>query len=60
MYDLLTACTDGSVRLVGGSNQYEGTVEICYSGLWGMIGSLNWGASEAQVTCYQLGFGLTG
>lgn len=57
---LYLACTDGDIKLVGGSTMYEGTVEICYGGIWGMVGSLNWGSADARVVCYQLGFGLTG
>ena len=47
-------CTEGDIRLVGGENQYEGTVEICYNGLWGMISDFNWGSSDARVACQQL------
>ena len=31
-------CTYGAVRLVGGSNQYEGRVEVCIDDQWGMHG----------------------
>ena len=27
-------CTDGSVRLVGGINELEGSLEICYNRFW--------------------------
>ena len=32
-----TGCTDGEVRLVGGSNETEGTVEVCHNKTWGMV-----------------------
>jgi deleted-in-malignant-brain-tumors protein 1 len=51
-----SGCSDGSVRLVGGSSA-QGTVEICYNNLWGLVDSFNWGLAEAQVVCNQLGFG---
>ena len=48
-------CTDGEVRLVGGQNEMEGRVEICYNGIWGAVCSRNWEYNEAAVVCRQLG-----
>lgn len=55
-----SVCNDGDVRLVGGNNDHEGTVEICYNSIWGMVSDLNWGASDARVVCRQLNLGTDG
>ena len=47
---------DGEVRLVGGSNDAEGTIEICFGSLWGAISATTWTEANTQVTCKQLGF----
>ena len=53
-------CTHGDVRLVGGSNEREGTVEVCLSGAWGTICSDGWGSTDAGVVCRQLGYAFEG
>ena len=55
-----TGCTDGEVRLVGGSNETEGTVEVCHNKTWGMVSGLGWGEEDARVTCRQLQFSVEG
>ncbi|XP_019853225.1 PREDICTED: deleted in malignant brain tumors 1 protein [Amphimedon queenslandica] len=55
-----TSCTTGDVRLVGGINEYEGRVEICYNQMWGTICDYYWGTTEANVVCKQLGYQMTG
>ena len=52
---LLIACTNGDVKLVGGSKSSQGTVEVCYSNFWGIIADTNWDDKNAQVVCRQLG-----
>lgn len=51
-------CTDGDVRLVGGSTEYEGRVEVCINRAWGTICGryyYGWSTSDSNVVCRQLG-----
>ena len=61
--DLLSSdCLTGDIRLIGGENEYEGTVEICINQVWGSVcgyGSYyygnSWDVQDGQVVCGQLG-----
>nr|XP_054775626.1 deleted in malignant brain tumors 1 protein-like [Lytechinus pictus] len=44
------------IRLVGGSHENEGRVEIYYSSQWNTICDSGWGIEEAMVVCRQLGY----
>lgn len=50
----------GAVRLVGGSNEREGRVEICIGRVWGTVCEywpiFYWPSTNARVVCRQLGF----
>ena len=56
----LGVCDDGDIRLVGGTNQYEGRVEICWNEVWGTVCDDFWSTFDATVACRQLGFAPTG
>ena len=49
-------CDDGTLRLVGGSNNRQGRVEICYNEAWGTICDNQFDNVDASVICRQLGF----
>ena len=46
---------EGDVRLVGGTTEYEGNVEIFVNETWGFVCDDAWGMQDAQVVCNQLG-----
>ena len=58
-------CSDGDVRLVDGSVDYEGRVEVCINRVWGTVCSTTyrysysyysrWDVNDAKVVCRQLG-----
>ena len=54
------ACSNGDIRLVGGTNELEGRVEICNNAVWGTVCDDLWGTNDANVACRQLGYSPTG
>ena len=49
-------CLDAEIKLVGGSDEQEGRVEIMYQGIWGTICDKGWDDTDATVVCRELGF----
>ena len=55
-----SSCTNGDVRLIGGRDEREGRVEICYNRVWGTVCAYGWDEIDAHVVCTQLGYGTPG
>ena len=51
----IARCTEDSVRLVGGLNQFNGRIEICKEGSWAAVCKTGFGSDEASAVCSALG-----
>ena len=53
-----TDCTEGDVRLINGTFQFEGIIQVCYDGEWGTVCDDDWYftfSNNTKVVCQQLG-----
>ena len=53
-------CQNGTVRLVGGANNYSGRVEVCVDGKWGTVCGDSFTQEHAVAVCSRLGYRTTG
>ena len=54
-----STCNYGDVRLMDGSSEYEGRVEVCINDQWGTVCDTSWSGTDATTVCKQLGYAYT-
>ena len=56
MHLYTTDCSDGEIRLVGGTRLNEGRIEICMDKTWGTVCDNFLDLNDALAICVQLGY----
>ncbi len=56
MLHIIDRCQNGDVRLVDGSIEMEGRVEVCYAEEYGTVCGNGFNIRAASVVCRQLGY----
>ena len=51
---IIADCTDGLIRLVDGSDEFEGRLEMCVDGKWGTVCDNGFSTIDAVKACAQL------
>ena len=57
---LTASCNDGDLKLVGGTSENEGRLEVCLNRRWGTIDGEGWTDTETEAACNQLGYSTSG
>ena len=54
LYNIVTSCNHGDVRLYGGYSRADGAAQVCINGLWASICYQDWDETDSRVFCKQL------
>ena len=60
MYLESAGCKEGEVRLVNGSSDESGRLEVCTNQVWGCVCSTGFDVTDAYVVCRELELGISG
>ena len=58
LFTAAQSCMNETVRLVDGSLESAGRVEVCINGVWGRVCDGGWDSNAATVVCQQLGYSV--